>query len=117
MEKKIYYGVYYELLDIQRKWKKEQHYKVKPADVKHGQDDMLTYATNEMTPCYDCLPVYRIRSIRRRSRLVAAPPDVLSEIVAALEYILAVASIRARAAPPTHNHVHVISLTLKPGAR
>ena len=28
---------------------------------------------------------YRIRSIRRRSRIVAAPPEVLNEIVAALE--------------------------------
>ena len=28
---------------------------------------------------------YRIRSIRRRSRIVAAPPYVLKEIVSALE--------------------------------
>ena len=30
---------------------------------------------------------YRICSMRRRSRIVAAPPDVLSEIITALEYI------------------------------
>ena len=30
--------------------------------------------------------MYRICSIRRRSRIVAAPPDVLNETVAALEY-------------------------------
>ena len=42
---------------------------------------------------YDCVycakdaldTAYRIRSIRRYSRIVAAPPEVLNEIVAALE--------------------------------
>ena len=33
------------------------------------------------------VPTYRICSIRRRSRIVAAPPDVLNEIVSALEYL------------------------------
>ena len=30
--------------------------------------------------------VYRVHSISRRSLIVAAPPDVLKEIVVALEY-------------------------------
>ena len=34
---------------------------------------------SELTLC-----IYRIRSIRRRSRIEAAPPDALKEIVAAL---------------------------------
>ena len=33
-----------------------------------------------------CNSIYRIRSIRRRSWIEAAPPDMLKEIVAALEY-------------------------------
>ena len=48
------HGDDYDLLNIQRKWKKEQHYKVKPADVKHSQEDVLTYATNEVTLSCDC---------------------------------------------------------------
>ena len=34
----------------------------------------------------DSVATYRICSIRRCSRIVAAPPNVLNEIVAALEY-------------------------------
>jgi hypothetical protein len=36
------------------------------------------------TCAHEC-QVFRIRSIRRRSRLAATPPEVLKEIVAALK--------------------------------
>ena len=42
-----------------------------------------------VSPClYDALcrtAAYRISAIRRRPRIIAAPPEVLNEIVAALE--------------------------------